>query len=48
VGLGKVDRILRLDVEWPGSRTKQTFSNVPVNQRIVVTEGEASYRRIGL
>jgi len=47
VGLGKVDRILRLDVEWPGSRTKQTLTDVAANQRIVVKQGEAGYRRVG-
>lgn len=47
VGLGKADRIVRLDVEWPGSRGRQTFNNLAPNQRIVVREGEASYRRVG-
>jgi tetratricopeptide (TPR) repeat protein len=47
VGLGKADRIVRLTVEWPGSRARQTFSNLAPNQRIVVREGEASYRRVG-
>ena len=47
IGLGKADRIVRLEIEWPGSRTKQTFTDVPSNQRLVVKEGEASYRRVG-
>ncbi len=47
IGLAKADRIVRLEIEWPGSRTKQTFTNVQPNQRIVVREGEGSYRRAG-
>ena len=47
VGLGKADRIARLVVEWPGSGARQTFSNLAPNQRIVVREGENSYRRVG-
>ena len=48
IGLGKADRIVRLDIEWPGSHTRQTLSNLAPNQRIVVREGEASYRHVGL
>jgi hypothetical protein len=39
-GLGKADRIATLEVEWPASKTKQVFSDVRANQRIVVKEGE--------
>jgi hypothetical protein len=44
IGLGSFDRIARLEVEWPASRTKQAFSDVPANQRIVIREGEQRYR----
>ena len=44
IGLGKADRIARLEIEWPASGAKQAFSDVAANQRIVVREGENSYR----
>ncbi len=44
IGLGKADRIARLEIEWPGSKTKQVLTDVRANQRIVVKEGEKSYR----
>jgi len=43
-GLGKTDRIVRLEIEWPASKTRQVFTDVRANQRIVVREGENSYR----
>ncbi len=36
-GLGQSDRIRRLTVEWP-SGGRQTFTDLPVDQRLVVTE----------
>jgi hypothetical protein len=47
IGLGKADRVVRLEVEWPGSRTKQAFKDLSANQRIVVREGEDRYRLTG-
>jgi tetratricopeptide (TPR) repeat protein len=44
IGLGKADRIVRLEIEWPASRSKQVFSDVRSDQRLVVREGENSYR----
>jgi tetratricopeptide (TPR) repeat protein len=44
IGLGKADRIARLDVEWPGKRGTQTFSDVPANRRIVIRESDDRYR----
>ena len=44
IGLGKTDRIVRLEIEWPASKTRQVFTDVRANQRIVVKEGEKSYR----
>jgi len=37
-GLGQVDMIDRIDVEWPSGYTQQ-FTNVAPNQRITITEG---------
>jgi hypothetical protein len=39
IGLGKVGRIARIEIEWPGSKTKQVLTDVRANQRIVVKEG---------
>ncbi len=44
IGLGKAERIARLEVEWPWKGARQTFSDVGTNQRIVVREGDARYR----
>jgi hypothetical protein len=43
IGLAKADRIARVEIEWPATRTKQVFADVRANQRIVVKEGEKSY-----
>ncbi len=40
IGLGKADRIVRLEVEWPASGTRQVFGDVGADQRIVVKEGQ--------
>jgi hypothetical protein len=45
IGLGKAERIVRLEIEWPGSGARQTFTNVQAHQRIVVEEGAGSYHR---
>jgi tetratricopeptide (TPR) repeat protein len=47
IGVGKFDQIKQLEIEWPASGTKQTFTDVRANQRIVVREGENSYRIAG-
>ena len=40
IGLGKTDRIVGLEIEWPASKTRQVFTDVRANQRIVVREGK--------
>ena len=47
IGLARADRIARLEVEWPASRTKQAITDVRANQRIVVREGTSGYRPAG-
>jgi hypothetical protein len=45
IGLGKAERIAKLEVIWPATAaTTQSFTDVPPNQRIVIREGELSYR----
>jgi hypothetical protein len=45
IGLGKADRVTRLEVYWPTSNTTQVFQNVTANQGIEITEFADSYRR---
>ncbi len=40
IGLGKSARILSMEVWWPSSGIRQTFSNVPKNQFMEVRESE--------
>lgn len=39
VGLGRAERIERIVVDWPGSRTSQEVVDVPLDSRIRVVEG---------
>ncbi len=39
VGLGRADSIERLEIYWPTSDTRQTFSEVPVDVFLTLTEG---------
>jgi hypothetical protein len=39
IGLGKVEKIRLLEIEWPVSNEKQQFRNLDVNQTISITEG---------
>ena len=44
IGLGKAARILSVSVQWPTSGSSQTFTEVPLDSVIVITEGESAYR----
>jgi hypothetical protein len=46
IGLGRAERIARLEIYWPTSDTTQVFNDVPVNQAIEVTEFEKVYRSL--
>src|SRR5687768_3048250 len=46
VGLGKAARVKSLEVEWPGSRLRQPFRDVPLDTRIVVREGVEKVERL--
>ena len=43
IGLGKADRIARLEVYWPTSGTTQTFLDFPTNQFLEITEFASDY-----
>jgi hypothetical protein len=44
VGMGDASSVAQLTVSWPTSRTTQTFRDVPADQMIAITEGEADYK----
>jgi hypothetical protein len=44
IGVGEMPATLRLTVDWPTSRTHQTFGGLSADQSIVVTEGKDSYQ----
>ena len=41
IGLGKAQRVKRLEIYWPTSDTTQTFSNVQVDRSLEITEEES-------
>ncbi len=43
IGLGDASTASQVIVSWPTSGTTQTFKDVPSDQMIVITEGEASF-----
>jgi hypothetical protein len=43
IGLGKAERIARLEIYWPTSGTTQVFTDVAVNQGILITEFDGAY-----
>lgn len=46
IGLGATDRIDRLEVYWPTSRTTQVFRDIPADQAIEITEFAEEYRTL--
>jgi enediyne biosynthesis protein E4 len=42
-GLGEANRVDRIDIHWPSGQ-KESLSNIPVNQLIVVKEGQGIAR----
>jgi hypothetical protein len=48
IGIGKAKAIESLTIEWPTSRTRQVFKNVPLNVRIEIQEFEKEFRRVEL
>jgi hypothetical protein len=43
VGLGKSARILELEITWPGSQSRQTFSDVAADQFLEIKEFAKNY-----
>ena len=48
IGLGNAQAIDRIEVRWPTSGTTQTFTDVPMDGMIEITEGKQEYRRVSL
>ncbi|MFT7663478.1 MAG: hypothetical protein ACI87A_001704, partial [Planctomycetota bacterium] len=43
VGLGDAERIVKLVIHWPGGQQGQEFADLPIRQRITITEGKPDY-----
>ena len=48
LGLGQASRIEELEVFWPASGLTQTFTDLPVDRFIRITEGEPAYETVAL
>ncbi len=46
IGLGKASRIVKLEIYWPTTDTTQTFSNVPLDTVIEITEGSDEVKQL--
>ena len=46
IGLGAARSVATLEVDWPTSRTHQTFRDVPVDRSIEITEGQDGFRTL--
>ena len=46
IGLGRANRVDRLEIHWPTSGTTQVFRDIAADQAIEVTEFAESYRRL--
>ena len=46
IGLGPAARIEKLDVWWPATNTRQSFTNVTKNQFIEIDEFAKDYKRL--
>jgi hypothetical protein len=44
IGLGDADRIVFVEIRWPGSGTIQRLTNVPIDRFVLIVEGDATVR----
>jgi hypothetical protein len=44
IGLGKATRIESLEIEWPTSRSKQVFRNVPIDSLVEIHEFDEQFK----
>lgn len=45
-GLGKFQRVLELEIQWPASKTRQVFRDVAANQFLEIKESANQYRTL--
>lgn len=45
-GLGKLQKIAELKIQWPGSKTRQVFRDVAANQFLEIKESATEYRTL--
>ena len=48
LGLGRAERLLKLEIYWPTTGQTQVFDEVPMDQIIRVVEGQAEYETVTL
>jgi hypothetical protein len=48
IGLDKAERIVELEVTWPATGRRQTFSDVPLDRFIEIVEGQDGFRTLAL
>ena len=46
IGLGKASRIAKVEIYWPTTDTSQTFSSVPLDTMIHITEGKPQLEQL--
>jgi hypothetical protein len=46
IGLGKASQIVKLEIYWSTTDTTQTFSNVPLDTVIHITEGKPQFEQL--
>jgi hypothetical protein len=44
IGIGKATRIRSLEIEWPTSKTRQVFTNVPIDSFLEIRELDQQYK----
>ena len=46
IGLGKASQFVKLEIYWSTTDTTQTFSNVPLDAVIHITEGKLQFEQL--
>ncbi|MBX3462871.1 MAG: CRTAC1 family protein [Planctomycetes bacterium] len=46
IGLGRADRIERLEITWPGTAAPQVVTGLPLDAAVLVVEGDAGWTQI--
>ncbi len=46
IGLGRADRVVSIEIDWPSSGTTQVFRDIPANQSLEITELAPNYRAL--